>query len=340
MTSSVWGNEKTEYFNVLTPDRVIEAVEILGLRATGRVMQLGSMENRVYQVEIENENAAHISENFKIIKFYRPGRWSKDQIQDEHDFLFDLILNDIDVIAPDKFQEQSVFTNSDGLLYCLFPKKGGRACDEWNDELLSQMGRLLARVHNIGLQKKSEHRLNLDIATFGETNLEMILKSKYMIPEYRSEYEKACLEIFKISRPFFKNINYQRIHVDCHHGNILVNNGPFLIDFDDMSMGPRVQDIWMIIPGRDEEAIRNRNILLDAYESMTEFNDRELLLIEPLRALRIIHFSAWIGHRFEDKAFQNIFTTFSTHQYWENEIHYLKDQINQINLNSNPSHWN
>ncbi len=331
MGACVWGNENTQYFDSLTPDKVLDAIEAIGFKTTGRVIPLASMENRVFEVEVDVPPTDNISENFRILKFYRPGRWSKEQIKDEHQFLFDLVENDIHAIAPIKIDGDSVFTSADGLYYTVFPKQGGRACVEWTDDLLAQMGRLLARLHNTGKAKTAKHRLQLDTPTFGVNNLELILKSKHILPEYRSRYEKVCEDIFKTSEELFKGIEYQRIHGDCHHGNILLKeNNPFLIDFDDMSMGPRVQDIWMITPGRDEYSINQRNTLLTAYESMTEFDNRELKLIEVLRALRIIHFSAWIGLRFEDQAFKRTFPDYATHQYWEKEIFDLNQQLSFI----------
>ena len=340
MSSYIWGNDKTEFFDSLTPDKVLDAIESQGFRTTGRVMAMGSMENRVYEIEIDCTPSDNISDHFRILKVYRPGRWSKEQIQDEHDFLFDLKENDIQVIAPIRVNNQSVFTNADGLFFAIFPKKGGRACVEWTPDLLKQMGRLLARLHNTGLTRPAEHRLNLNIKTFGEDNLDVILKSEHMQLEYSSQYESTCRSLFKISNDLFSNIKMQRIHGDCHHGNILLNNeNPFLIDFDDMSMGPRVQDIWMITPGRDEYSIEQRNILLDAYCSMSDFDFQELKLIEVLRSLRIIHFSAWIGHRFKDEAFKRAFPTYGTHQYWEKEIYDLKQQLSFIQETLTPRYY-
>ncbi len=326
--TSVWGNTKSEYFNTLSPEKVLDAVESCDFETTGRIMALGSMENRVYEVEVYNQTGSE----FKIIKFYRPGRWSKEQIQDEHNFLFDLQSHEIEAIAPLKYNNQSVFTNTDGLFFTLFPKKGGRACDEWTDERLEKMGRLLARLHNVGQSQKAEHRLKLTVENFGENNLPIILNSKFMPLEYKSSYENLANQIFQISKPIMQNLKLQRIHGDCHHGNIVLNEEmPFLIDFDDMCVGPRVQDIWMIIPGRDEESIRQRNLLVNAYKMMTDFDQRELKAIEVLRSLRIIHFSAWISLRFEDAAFQRAFSHFGSTQYWEKELFDLRQQISFIN---------
>ena len=320
----VWGNAKSEYFNNLSPEKVLDAVEACGYETTGRVLALGSMENRVYDVEVYIKD----STESRIVKFYRPGRWSKEQIQDEHDFLFDLTEHEIEAIAPLKFEEKSVFENPDGLYYTLFPKKGGRACDEWTDERLEKMGRLLARLHNVGQSRRAEHRLKLTVENFGENNLPIILDSKHMPLEYRSSYENLAKQIFQIAKPIMQDLKLQRVHGDCHHGNIVLNNEmPFLIDFDDMCTGPRVQDIWMIVPGRDEESIRQRNLLIHAYEMMTDFDRNELRAIEALRSLRIIHFSAWISLRFQDMAFKRAFSYFGTTQYWEKELFDLRQQI-------------
>lgn len=338
MGSKVWGNDKTEFFDKLTQEKVLDAVELLGYETSGRVTILNSMENRVYEVEIYNDDAKNVSENFKIIKFYRPGRWSREQIQDEHNFLFDLIENDINAIAPDKFKGDSIFENSDGLFFTVFPKQGGRAADEWTPELLSQMGRLLARLHNTGAARPAEHRLKLNLDNFGTQNLNLTLEAGFLPLEYKERYKQVCTEIISESASLFEGVRFQRVHGDCHHGNILLKEGsPFLIDFDDMSVGPRVQDLWMIAPGRDSYAKENFNILIDAYAEMTDFNFRELKLVEVLRSLRIMHFSAWIGHRYQDEAFKRAFPTFGSHQYWEKEIFDLAEQLTYIKDAKNSS---
>lgn len=334
VNQNAWGDGKTQHFYSLTPDIVLDAFESIGLRSTGRVMQMNSMENRVYEVELELDyTPENPSERFKIIKFYRPGRWSKEQIQEEHDFLFDLKDHEIQVIAPDKFTNRadSIFKNEQGLWFSVFPKKGGRAADEWTTPLLSQMGRLLARLHNIGASKTAEHRIKLDLETYGYKNLEYLLSSNTIPMEYKQSYETIVNQLLKESEPLFKNINFQRVHGDCHHGNTLLADGsPFMIDFDDMVRGPKVQDIWMVTPGDDEYSKEQREVLLEAYESMSHFDRRELKLVETLRALRMIHFSSWIAHRYEDESFKRVFPTFNTSQYWERELFCLREQHGKI----------
>ncbi len=331
MIKNAWGGE-TQHFYSLTPDNVLDAFESLGLKSTGRVLQLNSMENRVFEVELELDHIPdNPSERFRIIKFYRPGRWSKDQINDEHEFLFDLLSHEIQAIAPLKFNDQSVFQNDQKLYFCLFPKKGGRAADEWTDPLLSQMGRLLARLHNIGASKKSEHRIHLNIETYGIKNLEYLLQNNTIPLEYANSYETIVRQICTESQPLFEGIKTQRVHGDCHHGNtLLAGENPFLIDFDDMVVAPKIQDIWMVTPGDDEYSKNQREVLLQAYESMSDFDRRELKLIETLRALRMIHFSSWIAHRYEDDSFKRVFPTFNTTQYWERELFCLRESLGKI----------
>lgn len=333
MSESVWGSGPTEHFYNLDQEAILKSLDLLKIKTTGRVMQLGSMENRVYDVEIELDHTPKSpSENFLVAKFYRPGRWSLEQIQDEHDFLFDLTHAEIPVIAPLKFDGKSIFKNAEGLFFTLFPKQGGRAIDEWTPELVTRMGRLLARLHSVGAIKKASHRIELTPKNYGENNLEIILDSKYLPLHLKENFKSLGEDLIKTITPLFQNIKMQRVHGDCHHGNTLLRDDKIhMIDFDDMVMGPRVQDIWMVVPGRDEYAQNLRDNLLDGYEEMSEFDYREIKLIEPLRALRMIHFCAWISKRYEDESFKRAFPHFKEEMYFTTLYHDLKDLLSLIN---------
>lgn len=330
MDSNLWGSKKTQFFYELNPDLVLNTVESLGFKTTGRVMTMNSMENRVYEVEVESQSD-NPSEHFKIIKFYRPGRWTKDQIQDEHDFLADLIEHEVPVIAPISFPEldnQTLFTLKDPeLYYTVFNKQGGRAPDEFSNEDIEQVGRLLARLHNVGSMSPATHRLRLTTDVYLKSNLDFLLDQK-IIPSHLEASFKSVLEgIYSLTKNSFNNIQFQRIHGDCHLGNILKRGDVFnLIDFDDMVMGPAVQDMWLLLPSRDEYATVLRNHMLDAYSTMRDFNYEELRLTEVLRTLRMINYSAWIAKRFEDPAFKNAFPFFESPSYWEGQINDLRDQ--------------
>ncbi len=341
MSNHIWGDQETSFFHSLTPDIILNAVESLGIKVTGRCLTLNSMENRVYEVEIENDEAKTPSERFVIAKFYRPGRWNREQILDEHQFLFDLKGSDIPAIAPIQFNNESLFLDKETkLLYCLFPKKGGRMPQEMTDEQLEITGRLLARIHLVGASKVSDYRLKIHPDVFARANLNYLLKKKIIPGHLEKSYEKNVLEICDLSVDLFKNIETHRIHGDCHWGNIILRDEEIsFIDFDDMLTGPAVQDIWLVVPGEDQESIIRRNLLLDAYETMKNFDRRTLKLIEPLRALRYIHFSSWIAKRWEDQAFKNAFPHFQDLNYWDIQIRDLEVQIQKIKNQTSSPHW-
>ncbi len=337
MTSFAWGSTETQYFFELTPERILSSVEALGFQCTGRCLALNSMENRVYEVEVEVEESPEKkispSERFRIIKFYRPGRWSKEQILDEHTFLLSLAEHEIPAVPPLVTSGGTSLHQVPGIdiWYAVFPKIGGRQPDEFSDEELERVGRLLARVHGVGQTLPSAHRIALNVDTYGENNLAFLVNSKSIPPEIEPEYVRTVKELCEAIRPLFENINIQTIHGDCHLGNLLSGReGFFLVDFDDMVRGPTVQDVWLLVPGRGPEARRQREVLLSAYEQMRPFHRQELRLIEPLRALRYIHFSAWIAMRFQDPAFQRTFVNFGTDRYWREQLSDLQEQLDFI----------
>lgn len=331
-----WGKSTTQHFFTLTPAHILDAVERVGYRCTGRCLALNSMENRVYEVEIEVDDIKALrspSDRFVIIKFYRPGRWTWDQIQDEHDFLFDLVDADIPVIAPVPADDgHSVFEDETlGLMYTIFRKAGGRSPDELDDEQCERVGRLLARLHGIGGLRKSEHRIKLDPETYGINNLKWLIDSGTLPIDIRERYKRAVESICTTSAPWFKAASCQRIHGDCHLGNLVWGQeGPFWVDFDDMVMGPPVQDIWLMIPGRDEFAQRKLQLVLNAYEMMRPFDRSTLKLIEPLRALRFVHFAAWIGKRWEDPSFPRAFPQYGTPHWWASQTRDLEEQVSLL----------
>jgi Ser/Thr protein kinase RdoA (MazF antagonist) len=332
MSDYVWGDQETQFFYKLDPDMILESVESIGLKPTGRCLALNSMENRVYEVEVEADSS-NPADHFVIAKFYRPGRWTTEQILEEHQFLLELKDAEIPVIAPFVVDGESLFkVRYSHLQFCIFPKQGGRAPHDMNEQLLQILGRYLARMHNVGAVKPANYRLHLTPETFGRKNLEFLLKSKSIPAQYENAYKSVVEQICNISDPLFQGIQTHRIHGDCHWGNVIhrEDKGTFFIDFDDMVVGPAVQDIWLLVPGDDEYALADRQTMIEAYQSMRDFDPRSLKLIEPLRSLRMIHFAAWITKRWNDPAFKVAFPFYGTDQYWTSQIRDLTLQLQKI----------
>ncbi|OFZ18154.1 MAG: stress response serine/threonine protein kinase YihE [Bdellovibrionales bacterium GWB1_55_8] len=329
---SGWGTGATRFFFELTPERVLDAVEAggSGLRCTGRCSALNSFENRVYDVEIEVDAPAPL--NRRIAKFYRPGRWNFEQVAEEHEFLLDLQAAEIPVVAPVAFPGgETIRETPNGIYYSLFPKVSGRAPDELTPDQLKWIGRLLGRVHSVGAARTAVHRLKLDPSSYARADLDFLLTSAGIPMDLERRFENVGRAIIDLSQPLFEKCVFQRIHGDCHLGNLLWNaQGPFFLDFDDMVVGPPVQDVWLLTPGRDERGIRDRDLLLEGYAQMREFDDSSLKLIEPLRALRFIHYAAWIAKRWEDPAFPRAFPDFGAHRYWQQVTIDLEEQLRLI----------
>jgi len=329
-------NNETEFFFSLTPDIVIESMETLGFQCTGYCAALNSFENRVYEVELEVENAVSlksISEKRRVVKFYRPGRWTEEQILEEHEFEHDLLGAEIPVIAPIRFDDGKTLhkTSVGGIFYAVFPKVGGRAPDELNDDQLKRIGRYLGRIHNVGAVKQAKNRIILTPDTYGRNNLRFLLEQNWIPVEFQNRYKEAVEKICDKVDNWFQEEHFQRLHGDCHLGNLLWNDrGPFFLDFDDMVMGPPVQDIWLLMPGRDQESFRRIEVLLSGYEEMRAFDRKTLKLIEPLRALRFVHYASWVAKRWEDPAFPAAFPYFNTHRYWSDETEDLEEQMRLI----------
>ena len=285
------------------------------------------MENRVYDLGIETSE--HASETNVICKFYRPGRWSKEQIIEEHDFLKSLHQSEISVIAPLEINGESLFVlPSLNIYYAFFRKEGGRSHDELNESQLAQLGRLLARLHLIGKQTKATTRVQMTPEVYLNQNLQCLLDLNVLPFELEASYKRIVLQLLEKILPLFENVGLQRIHGDCHLSNIIwQEDTALLIDFDDMVMGPPVQDIWLLVPGQDSDAEYKRQILLDAYEVFLEFDHSSLKLIEPLRAMRYVNFATWLSRRADDPAFKRTYLHFYQHNFWEQEIENLQEQL-------------
>jgi Ser/Thr protein kinase RdoA (MazF antagonist) len=296
---------------------VLNAVEVGGLRSTGRCLPLRAFENRVYEVELEDERRL-------VVKFYRPGRWSRETILDEHAFLADLAAAEVPVAAPLDLGTGSTLAESEGIYYAAFPKVRGRWLDELDAENRRRIGRTIGRMHAVGAARPAPHRLRLDVATYIERPVEVLMAGDFIPGTLGPRYRDTALRIADAARDALAAAPAQRIHGDLHWGNILwASDGPILVDFDDCLMGPPVQDLWLLARGDTEEARRAREDLLEGYEVFREFDRSTLELCEMLRAMRIVHMSGWIARRWDDPSFPHAFPNFRDHRYWMQEYEAL-----------------
>lgn len=331
-------NESTKAFFELSPERVLCAVESLGVRCTGRVLALNSMENRVYEVELDVDLPPGASrwDTFRVIKFYRPGRWTREQILEEHQFLKDAADAELPVVVPLEFTSGSTveLVPDTNMLYAVFPKAAGRIRDELAVDELEQVGRLIARLHNVGAKSSFSSRLSLTVQSYGYANLEFLQRERLIPDSVESYYRRLAEQICAVSEPWFNDVPLQRIHGDCHLGNILwLGAQCFMVDFDDSVLGPCVQDLWLLTPGRDIDSLQRQNSILEGYRSMRPFSNDSMRLREPLRALRMIHFTTWIAKRYEDPAFKRVFVDYGTERYWREQLIGLQEVGECLGIN-------
>jgi Ser/Thr protein kinase RdoA (MazF antagonist) len=309
----------THPYDALTPDVILDAVESTGLRCDGRLLALNSFENRVYQVGIEEAPPV-------VVKFYRPERWTSEQILEEHAFAQELAEAEIPVVAP-LVRAGSTLHEHTGFRFAVYPKQRGRAPDLETEETLSWMGRFLGRIHAIGALRPFSRRRTLDVAALGDEPSAFVLERGFMPPELEEAYRTLIAQLLtRIRASFEHRFALLRLHGDCHPGNVLWDEGPNFVDLDDCCMGPAVQDLWMLLSGEREERERQVGWLLDGYFEFAEIDPRELALIEPLRTLRMIHYAGWLARRWDDPAFPAAFPWFNTQRYWQDHILALREQ--------------
>ena len=276
-----------------------------------------AFENRVYEVELEDERRL-------IVKFYRPGRWSRATILDEHKFIADLVEAELPAVPPIDLGGGTTLAEIDGILYAAFPKVRGRTLDEGNDERLRQIGRLIGRMHAVGAGGKAPHRPRFTVDFYIRQPLEIILAGKFINEPMAGRYRDLVLRIADKVDPLLAGARTQRIHGDLHWGNAIWGaDGPILLDFDDCCVGPPIQDLWLLARGDMEEQKNAREQLIAGYELFREFDRSTLALCEPLRAMRIIHMSGWIAKRWDDPSFSAAFPAFRTDNYWMAEYEAL-----------------
>jgi len=305
--------------------QILDAIDARGWVTDGRVSALNSYENRVYQIGLEDGSSV-------IAKFYRPERWTDAAILEEHQFCKHLQEYDLPVIAPIADDAGETLLHAGPFRFCLFPRAGGRPPELDNPEQLAVIGRTLGRLHSAGEQTSFKHRPTLSPARLGDESIALLRESDLVPSTSHETYFSLVDHIMPIVHERFNNTSNTAkicIHGDFHPGNILwgADDTPHLLDFDDTVTGPAVQDIWMFVSGDRQYAQARLGDILDGYFEFREFDEDELALIEPLRALRIIHYAAWIAKRWEDPAFKIAFPFFAEARFWDEHVLSLREQF-------------
>ena len=330
-------DHRTDLFLNLTPEKVLEAVEAAGIRTRPVCMALNSFENRVYDVQLDEHESRRDPDTGEpiegpprhvVAKFYRPGRWSREQILEEHRLMADLVDDEIPICAHEPFPDGSTLKEIDGILYCLYRRFGGRAPDELTDDHAERLGMLVARMHNAGARREAPTRLRLDADTYVRRNLAWMLDHDVIPEAVRARYIAAAGAIADLADELMAGSPTHRVHGDLHLGNLILRNEWFhMLDFDDMVVAPPVQDLWLLLPGRDPHTRFLRDVFVEAYEQIRDFDAGTLRLIEPLRGLRLVRYTAWLARRWHDPIFPLTWPEFGTSRYWQEAAEDLEEAM-------------
>lgn len=313
-------------FEQITPDILIRAVEkATGLPMTGLTSPLPSYINRVY--EFQTRDGTRL-----IGKFYRPGRWSKEALEEEHLFVADCASDEIPVISPLTLLHGSTLGIVENIYFAVFPKKFGRGFEVTEDEDWRRLGRIIARIHIAGSRKKADTRVRLHPEISTAQDISRLVEGGFVSSKQIDAFEEVCREIKDVSLNQFYDVEFIRLHGDCHRGNLLYRPGEgiMVIDFDDMMMGPPVHDLWLLLPDYADKCEKEIRLILEGYETFRAFDRKTLKLIEPLRAMRIIYFLAWCSRQANDFKFKNNFPEWGSHGFWQQEINDLSRQMQRI----------
>lgn len=309
-------------FSGLTPDLILDAIESQGILVESGLLALNSYENRVYQFVAEDKKRY-------VAKFYRPQRWSQAQIQEEHDFSIELASHEIPVVAPLVNNKQSLHVYDD-FYFALFPSVGGRQFEVDNLNQVEWMGRFIGRIHAVAKSANFVHRPIISVDDYLITPLQELQNSPLIPSGLHQAFFTILQQVADLALSLYTSTNNIRLHGDCHPGNILWRDGPTFVDLDDCRSGPAIQDLWMMLSGDRQQQFIQMDTLIEAYEEFCDFDTTQIALIEPLRAMRMVHYMAWLARRWQDPAFPQAFPWFADGKYWEQQILGLKEQLSAL----------
>ena len=317
-------NDKSFTFQTLHPDTIMDALFEQGIRVDSGLTPLNSYENRVYQFQDEDRQRF-------VVKFYRPQRWSAEQIQEEHQFALDLVSDEIPVAAPIQFNNQTLLTHK-GFFYAVFPSLGGRQFESDNIDQMEWVARYLGRIHQTGRKKTFSARPAIGIQEY-LTEPRQVFETAMLIPKaLKANFLKATDALINaVAMHWDGQAETLRLHGDCHAGNILWRDGPLFVDLDDARMGPAVQDLWMLLNGDKAEQRMQLETIIEAYEEFSPFDSDEIALIEPLRAMRFVYYLAWLIRRWDDPAFPKNFPWLTGEDYWRSQTTTFIEQVKVLN---------
>ncbi|MGE5523084.1 MAG: serine/threonine protein kinase [Rhodospirillaceae bacterium] len=309
-------------YAALTPEAILDAVDACGTRADGRMLALSSYENRVYQVWLEDGSIV-------VVKFYRPGRWTDEAIREEHAFALALAERELPVVAPLVIGDTTLHEHA-GFRYAVYPKRPGRSPELSDPDTLLQLGRFIGRIHAVGALTPYRHRLALDIETYGRAPFAFVMAGDFVPQDLRETYRSVVEDVLaRVEQCYARAgaVSMIRVHGDCHAGNILwTDDGPHFVDLDDTCMAPAVQDVWLALSGDRAAMTAQLCDFMEGYRAFRDFDTRELILVEALRTLRLIHYAGWLARRWGDPAFPANFPFFNTQRYWQDQILALREQ--------------
>jgi len=309
-------------FSGLDPDTILDALETQGIFLQSGLLALNSYENRVYQFQADDNKRY-------VVKFYRPARWTDAQILEEHSFAQELADSEIPIVAPLALNGKTLHHHGD-YRFTVFPSVGGRQFENDNLDQLEWMGRFIGRIHRVSQAKTFKQRPDIDTQSYLD-DPRQVLENSTLLPNHLKTAFFAILNpVITAASSAYKATDVIRLHGDCHPGNILWRDGPTFVDLDDCRMGPAIQDLWMMLSGDRQQQLLQLDTLIEAYEEFQPFNTNQLALIEPLRAMRMVHYMAWLSRRWEDPAFPRAFPWFADDKYWEGQILALKEQLSAM----------